>query len=322
MVEIRYHASVKALQASDFERAGPFGCVEWFAQLEDFGLKPLVAIAERPDGAAAAMVLERHGRSLKPARNWYAFTWDILRRGEHPPVTELAAAIAKQASRLDLDMLAEEDAILLRDAAMSAGFAVRLEPCDTNRTLAVAGRSYAEYHASLPGRLRTTLKRKAKKVEIRISERFDEAIWESYEDIYAESWKPEEGDPDFLRRFAHEQGDLIRLACAYAEGAPVAAQFWSVEGGVAYIHKLAHRESAKAISPGSSLTAALMEHVIDRDGVQLADFGTGDDPYKRDWMDGARTRFALTAWKRSDPRNWPAIARNSARNLVTRKHRR
>jgi hypothetical protein len=57
------------------------------------------------------------------------------------------------------------------------------------------------------------------------------------------------------------------MAIARAEGEPVAAQFWTVEGGTAFIHKLAHTEASKPLSPGTTLSAALFEQVIDRDGV-------------------------------------------------------
>jgi CelD/BcsL family acetyltransferase involved in cellulose biosynthesis len=68
----------------------------------------------------------------------------------------------------------------------------------------------------------------------------------------------------------------------------VAAQFWTVDGGTAWIHKLAHLDSAKPLSAGTTLSAALFAHVIDRDRVTWVDFGTGDDPYKRDWMEQVR----------------------------------
>ena len=149
--------------------------------------------------------------------------------------------------------------------------------------------------AGRPGALRTTLKRKAKKVEVEILDQFDPAAWAAYEAIYGESWKPEEGDPPLLRRFAEAEGAAgrMRLGIARANGEAVAAQFWTVEDGTAYIHKLAHRESAKPLSAGTTLSAALFEHVIDRDGVSLVDFGTGDDPYKRDWMELVRPRYRL-----------------------------
>src|SRR5690606_19284429 len=135
--------------------------------------------------------------------------------------------------RVTLWPVPDEDgsATRLERAFRSAGWLVAREQCDHNHVLEVNGRSFAEYWASRPGRMRTTLKRKAKKVEVTIRERFDAADWAAYEAIYAESWKPEEGTPDLLRRFAEAEGKAgrIRLAVARHEGEPVAAQFWTAE---------------------------------------------------------------------------------------------
>lgn len=165
-----------------------------------------------------------------------------------------------------------------------AGWRGALEQCDVNHVLPVAGRSFSEYLVSRPGQLRTTLKRKAGKVAVTLHDRFDAAAKADYEAVYAASWKPEEGSPALLRRFAEAEGAArrLRLALAHVEGRPLAAQMWTVEGGTAWIHKLAHTQDARPLSPGTTLTAALMEQVIDLDRVKLVDFGTGDDPYKRD----------------------------------------
>ena len=58
--------------------------------------------------------------------------------------------------------------------------------------------------ASRPGALRNTVQRKAKKgiVDIQLLTTFDPGSWAAYEQIYAASWKPEEGDPALLRTFA------------------------------------------------------------------------------------------------------------------------
>jgi CelD/BcsL family acetyltransferase involved in cellulose biosynthesis len=108
----------------------------------------------------------------------------------------------------------------------------------------------------------------------------------------------------------------LRLGIARAEGEPIAAQMWTVEGGTAWIHKLAHTEASKPLSPGTTLSAALFEQVIDRDGVSLVDFGTGDDPYKRDWMEQVRPRFRLEMYRPGWPGNWSAIVKRTARRLV------
>ena len=42
------------------------------------------------------------------------------------------------------------------------------EPLESYRVLPVGGRSYADYLESRPGQLRTTLKRKAKKVDVEV----------------------------------------------------------------------------------------------------------------------------------------------------------
>ncbi|MES2302033.1 MAG: GNAT family N-acetyltransferase, partial [Pseudomonadota bacterium] len=84
----------------------------------------------------------------------------------------------------------------------------------------------------------------------------------------------------------------------------------------AFIHKLAHDERYRKQSPGTLLTGAMFEHVIDRDRVDLVDFGTGDDPYKRDWMEAVRTRYRVRAWKPSAVRHWPSLLRAKARHLL------
>src|SRR5690606_24702470 len=269
--------------------------------------------------------LRQAGRRLEALLNWYAFTWRPL-GSAYASADSLSIALAQdlasKASHVLLDRVPDEDgtARQLVRAFEKAGWLVVAEPCDTNRVLDVAGRSYEQYLVERPGPLRTTLKRKAKKVEVTIFDRFDAEAWAAYEDIYAESWKPEEGDPPLLRRFAEAEGAAgrIRIAVARHEGEPVAAQFWTVEDGTAYIHKLAHRESAKPLSPGTTLTAALMERTIDGDGVAEVDFGTGDDAYKRDWMDGSRPRYRLQCWRKGDPRNWPDLAKVKLRALVSR----
>lgn len=188
--------------------------------------------------------------------------------------------------------------------------------CDHNHVLAVSGRSFAQYWAGRPGPMRTTLKRKGKKVTVTIETVFDPASWNAYEAIYAASWKPAEGDPALLRQFAQTEAAAGRMRLGIArtqEGEPVAAQFWTVEAGTAYIHKLAHLETAQTLSPGTTLSAALFEHVMDKDGVDLIDFGTGDDPYKRDWMEQDRPRYRMDCLNPAAPRAWLPLAKRLIR---------
>ena len=327
MTAVSYHASVKDVQAQPFAASGPFSRPEWFALLEERTHAPFYALAEDGSGAVA-FPLRRVGRRIEALLNWYGFTWRPLATpyaSLDSLMIALAADLVARTSHVVLDRLPDEDgtARQLERAFRRAGWLVIRERIDSNRVLPVAGRSYGEYLDSRPGSLRTSLRRKGKKVSVEIIAFFQYDVWASYEDIYAGSWKPEEGDPALLRAFAQAEGAAgrLRLAIARHNGEPVAAQFWTVEDGTAFIHKLAHRESARALSPGTTLTAALLEQVIERDGVDLVDFGTGDDPYKRDWMDEVRPRYRLQCWRKGDPRNWPAILKARLRPLVSRNRR-
>ena len=298
-IAVSYHETLTKLQGLDWPAQGPFDRLDWFALLDD----PLYALAESGRGRVL-LPLQRERRQLASLANWFSFTWRPL--GDDPALlAALAHDLRRQTHRVELGPLPDEDgsATALEIAFRDAGWLVAREVCDENHVLPVAGRSFAEYWATRPGKMRTTLKRKARKVEITILTHFDEAAWAEYRAVYESSWKPQEERADLLEAFARAEGAAgrIRLGIARAAGEPVAAQFWTVENGTAYIHKLAHIEAAKPLSAGTTLSAALFEHAIDIDRVELVDFGTGSDGYKRDWPAAAK------AWVRHlAPHNRPS----------------
>ncbi|WP_379921235.1 GNAT family N-acetyltransferase [Erythrobacter sp. R86502] len=324
MIETRYHDSVNVLQALNAGGTArgtlaPFDRAEWFALIAETGLAPLIAVASDGDNAAALALTENGGR-ITPLRNWYSFTWrEYAMAG--PPGDRLLEAIAQQLKarsyRVTLEPVPGEDGSAARLARLfrAAGWHVILEPCDINHILPVGGRSFDKYWESRPGPLRTTFKRKAKKVDVEVLTHFDAAAWAAYEAIYAASWKPAEDQPAMLRAFAMAEGAAgrLRLGIARAAGTAVAAQCWTVENSTAYIHKLAHLESHKALSAGTTLTAALFRHVIDIDRVELVDFGTGDQPYKADWMEDVRPRFRIDCLDPAHPKSWPPLVRQMLR---------
>ena len=328
MIEARYHDRVNVLQALNGAGAGPssiaapFDRAEWYQLLAESGLVPLIALASDRDASAAMPLTEDCGR-ITALRNWYSFTWRPLAcAGPHGD--SLLRAIARQLKargyRVTLEPVPDEDGSATRLAAAfrAAGWLVEVSPCDTNHILHVKGRSFADYWASRPGPLRTTFKRKGKKVTCRIVTTFDPVLWAEYERIYAASWKPAEGDPAMLRAFARAESAAgrMRLGLAYHEGTAIAAQFWTVEHGIAYIHKLAHLESHKALSAGTSLSAALFAHVIDTDRVSLIDFGTGDQGYKADWMEETRARYCIDCLNPGRLRALPPLAKRMLRQIA------
>lgn len=139
-----------------------------------------------------------------------------------------------------------------------------------------------------------------------------EAAMAAYEQVYAQSWKTAEPCEQFmpgLLRTAAREG-WLRLGVLWLDGQPLAAQVWLVHGNKANIYKLAYVQGMEHFSPGSVLTAALMEHAMDVDGVQEVDYLTGDDPYKRDWMQERRERIGILAFDKYHWRGWLAAGRH------------
>lgn len=320
--EVQGDRALAALLSAETARA-PFDRLEWFALFAaQCGLLPLLAVVCDGDARGVLPLVGTRGH-LRALANWYTFRVVPLATAGADRLalfTTLAGSLKQQSWRLTLEPLADEggETALLSAAFRAAGWRVRTERCGVNHILDVGGRSFAEYMVARPGQLRTTLKRKGGKVTVTLFDDFDAAAWDDYEAVYRASWKPEEGSPAFLRAFAAAEGAAgrLRMALAHADGVPVAAQFWTVEGGTAFIHKLAHTEAAKALSPGTTLSAALFEQVIDRDRVDRVDFGTGDDAYKRDWMEAVRPRYRLDALNPSNPRSWPHLLLRGLRRLA------
>lgn len=189
----------------------------------------------------------------------------------------------------------------------AAGMAVQTYFCFGNWYLAVKGRSFQEYFDTLPSRLRNTISKKRRQLEkstkqfhikLFVDDADLPAAIAAYEQVYQSSWKPAETYPLFipgLIQCCARQG-WLRLAIAYVEGRPVAAQLWIVRERVASIYKLAYDEKFTGLSIGSVLTAHMMQYVIDIDQVAEVDYLTGDDAYKRDWMSDRRERWGLIAF--------------------------
>jgi len=296
----------------------PFDRLEWWAALAEeclLGESPLIAII-RGGSAVCALPLLRRGNSgqLRSLANWYSFrAGPVFTGGGERLLPLLARSLARDAARISLAPLDPGLAALVGRDFAAAGWAVEARAGNVSHRLLLAGRSFAEYWQSRPGRLRETVRRKQAKgvVALHIHDRFDPDAWAAYEAVYAKSWKPSEGSPAFLRRFAEAEGAAgnLRLGLGTIAGQPVAAQLWTVEAGTAWIHKLAYDEAAKPHSPGTLLSAALFEHAIDRERVHTIDFGTGDDAYKRDWMELAEPLLRLDMHRPLRPSSWPHLLR-------------
>lgn len=301
-------------------RASLFDRLDWYrltaAHAPPPG-KPLILRARQGDERAWLFLAIDGGRA-RPLGSWYTLRYDAAGDGNAALVAALARACRAVAASVELYPLDEGSP--LPAAFREAGWLVSSEVASANWRSATGGLDFATWWEKRPARLRNTAERKARSadLDIAIHRSFDTEAWADYETVYRASWKPGEGSPAFLRALAGQEGaaGTLRLGIAKRGTEPVAAQFWLVENGIATIHKLAHAENARSLSPGTVLGMAMFRHVIDLDRPELVDFGTGDDAYKADWMDERRPLHRLTAFNPSTARGIYGAARRAAAELV------
>lgn len=193
-----------------------------------------------------------------------------------------------------------------------------------------AGTGWDAYLAARPPALRSTISRKLARA--RRDMRFEllaapgaglEQAIAAYEAVRAASWKPDEPFPAFdaaLLRAGAAAGVLhLGVLRQATDSQPVAAQYWILDrgGARATVLKLAHKEAAKAASPGTVLTALMVRHLLE-EGVRELDFGRGDDDYKRLWVGTRRQRIGLILADPLHPLGLLALARQAAGQLRRR----
>lgn len=299
----------------------------WFDHLQrsvftgDPGVRYYVAHRNEECVAVLPIRLSRRGhvRVVESLANYYTSLYNPPLRASATPGD--IAAVLSQATRehrnpnemrfapMDPDSAAYR---LLLSALRTSGWVPFRYFCFGNWHLKVDS-EWPEYLRNRPGTVKSTVKRMSKKflaaggtLEIIHSVEDIEAAAAAYVEIYSASWKIPEPYPEFmpgLIRYLAASGRL-RLGIARLRGRPIAAQVWAVQSGRASIIKLAHREDSTEHSPGTLLTAHLMEHVISIDRVREVDYLTGDDPYKQNWMSHRRERWGIVAY---NPRTWVGL---------------
>ena len=305
-----------------------FDRLDWFESLQSycFAKLPVRIVQAVEDGKEAWLfLLSPSARKLSALANWYSFSWAPVFTGEPDAPTRgrLVEVIAQHllgtSAQIDLYPVTDASPLLL-DAFRRAGwFGVR-RPMGGRHLLHVEGQDFARYWAARPGRLRNQVQRKARssRFTIEIGGEMSDALWRDYVAVHASSWKQPEPGLSFLRALAEREAaaGTLRLGFARLNGQPVATQLWTVENGVALIHKLSHDRAFDGASPGTLLSHAMFAHAIDRDGVRLIDYGTGDNAYKIEWMDSRETLYRLDFFNPRFASSWFPAARTAISALV------
>jgi hypothetical protein len=289
-----------------------FNSEHWFAVLAKFCFPEntrLTIGSEHPAPGSRLEMIRLSPFRVRSLSNWYSFRWEPLGNGlsdvtkrQHSLQRAMQELRHHAAHALFEPVPAEKGAANeVITALRTAGWHVSAKVQSRNAWAEIGHKTFDQWWAERPGQLRSTVARKAKKavVEIEIVQTFSDAHWSDYCEIYEKSWKETEGHPAFLRALASEAAarGALRLGFARIEGRVVAAQFWTVESGVASIHKLAQiaDSSIDAYSPGTLLTHALYREVIEGDNVLRVDFGTGKDGFKSGWTDASCDLMAIEA---------------------------
>ena len=310
--------------------ASPFDARDWFDLLHQHCLAdhPIHIAAMGDAHAGAILPLMRDGGQLISLSNWYSFHWRPILSGAPDAAARHLVALLQSLKRDTAQLrftpvpTSDGSAERLQRALKQAGWQVAVDATSQNHWVDRQGRNFDDWWAARPGVLRSTVKRKAKKgaVALSITDQFSDSDWDDFEAVYRQSWKPAESHPDFLRaraRMDAEQGSL-RLGIARIDGEAVAAQYWVTAGGTAHIQKLSHVAAHDALSPGTLLTHALFHHAFDIDRVDRIDFGTGDDGYKRDWLEDAAPLVTISAWDAAQLGAWPSWARDRLSRVAAR----
>lgn len=306
----------------------------WFRNLIANGLppgtEPCLAVLSRGSATLAIAPMQRHKTgALGSLTNWYTCLYTPL-FADGAPMAQTAQLLGRELGRLcgtrptvRIEALPVEwpaiDAFVAGIA--EAGLLVRRFAMFGNWHEAIAARSWPEYLADRPGSLRELIRRKSRQAarggriefeSIRSSGSLPRGI-AAYETVYSRSWKPTEPYPRFNPGLMQEAAAVgaLRLGIGWLGDVPAAAQFWIVANGVATVLKLAHDETHRARSPGTLLTARMVEELIG-EGVEAIDFGRGDDPYKRLWARERRQRIGLLLVNPKRVRGIVALARHDA----------
>jgi len=331
-IQVRRYSEIAALPAScvrlverctslQFDQS-----LEWYAALAGHGIgsEQRVRIYAAFDAAeeAVALLPMRYvarvpwlaERTLQSLATYYTSLYAPIVAPQVDPGAALGAVCeALRADRarwdlLDFAPLDEHSPVTtaLQEQLQRVGFGVHRYFRFGNWYLPTEQRSFDDYFSSRASQLRNTVTRKGKKlrahpdvrIEVATTAEALEPHLAAYQQVYAASWKVPEPFVEFVPQMVRAlcQRGWLRLGVVYLGTVPIAAQLWFVKSGAAYIFKLAYDEQHQSLSAGSVLTATLMAQVMDVDRVQVVDYLTGDDAYKKDWMTQRRERIGLRVY--------------------------
>jgi hypothetical protein len=298
----------------------PEGCWDWFeivaattlSEGEQAFVMALIDEAGAPSSAIAVVVSD--GAVVRGLTSPFTTLFSIPSQTEESARTLGRLLAGKVGASLRLDALdgADPPSQAFAQGLEEGGLTVARFRHFANWFEPIA--DFAGYWDKRGSQLKSTVKRKSAALsrEGRLAFGFQDLSAggregaEIYKAIYARSWKPAEPHPHFMDALLEKLGrrGIARLAVAWVDGMPVAAQVWLVQDRRATIFKLAHDPAFDRHSVGTLLTHWILQQLHDKDQLREVDFGRGDDAYKRQWLGVTRDRQGLLA---ANPRRFKGL---------------
>jgi hypothetical protein len=311
----------------------------WLRNLAATALPPgesawlYIARTRGSDFVALPLRLNSKNRTIHALSNWYSSIWSPVVHCDQPQAFYKAIfsfiANNERLVSLSLSPIDPEGACFreLQTALQDTRWkGLHTWNCFANWIHPMGHQDYEAYLAGRPSRVRNTIRRKSKGflegdagelIIIDDIRRYPGAS-SQFLAVYGQSWKPQEPFPAFIPGLLETASERhwLRLGLAIYKGKPVAAQIWLVANGTAAIFKLAYHSAYRSLSPGTVLTAHMMQHVIDIDRITTIDYLTGDDDYKQDWMSVQRERRGIAGYNTITLRGWAGRLSHGLKTLV------
>lgn len=327
-IETEWEALASRLGASPFSRAGWFAC--W---LESFGPEGLEVVAVRREGRLAAVlpVLSRRG-VIRSVANWHTPSFAPLAEDAEAELSLFSSLFDAGPRRVDLSFLPPASAARLGDE--SGGRRLVSRTVMMSPYVAIEG-EWSEYWRGLSRNHRGNVSRRRRRlaergtVSIDVFEGGEELsglLEESFR-IEASGWKGKRGTAVICspqtRRFyegiaawAARLG-LLRLATLRLDGRLIAFNLDLEAERRHYLLKLGHDAALNQLSPGTVLTAAMVERAFAL-GLKSYEFLGGKDTYKLRWSQACREAIEVQVFDGSPLGMLDRIVQTHGRAAVRR----
>jgi hypothetical protein len=290
----------------------PFDRRAWFRRVwRHDGSVPLICRAAS-EGALCWLFLKRDGAgAVSSLSNAFSHIFRPVFSGNPDPERQRAMLVAiarrlrmarPRIASLTLWPVPETggSANLLLGSLLAAGWKGFARETSAIWTANVAGLSFDAYWAARPAHLRNAFASEIPRAsfETQIFTRIGTEAWDAFEDVVRTGTARPAVLPEFLRETAAAESEAgsARLGLCRVGDAVVAAQFWTVENGVARILASAWSENAAGLSPGTLLTAAMLSRLIDEDKAATIEFTMTEEGGTTDWADDRARVFRLEAY--------------------------